>query len=101
MRSDTAIFRILGPAFTLTTSDANSVRTSSGFGAQTQHVRITVTAGAAWVLIGEAGVTAAPNTGVVMTAGQSEYFRVAAGQRVAIIRIGATDATAYISEMCY
>lgn len=101
MRSDTAVFRVLGPAATLTTSGAAAVRTSAGVGPLTQHVRITVTGAPAWVAIGGATVDAAPNTGVALLAGQSEYFRISGGQFVSIIRIGATDATAYISEMCY
>ncbi len=103
MRSDTAIFRVnMGvPAQTLTTSGAAAVRTSTGMNAQTQHVRITVTGAPVWVAIGGPTVDAAPNTGVALLNGQVEYFRIAAGQFISIIRIGATDATAYISEMCY
>ncbi len=100
MRSDTAIFRAQGPAQTLTTAGAAAVR-STALGAQTQHVEITATAAPVWVAFGGSTVDAAANTGVAMLAGESEVFRIQGGQFISIIRIGATDATAYISELCY
>ncbi len=101
MRSDTSIFRVLGPAFTLTTSSAAAVRTSSGVGQFTQHVRITATGAPVWVAFGGSTVDAVANTGVVLLAGESEVFRIQGGQFISVIRIGATDATVYISELCY
>lgn len=101
MRSDTAIFRALGPAFTLTTTSAAAVRTSAGVGQFTQHVEITATGAPVWVAFGGSTVDAAPNTGVVVLAGQTKTYRITGGQFVSVIRIGATDATVYISELCY
>jgi hypothetical protein len=100
MRSDTGIFRALGPAQTLTTTSAAAVR-STAVGAMTQHVRITATAAPVWVAFGGSTVDAAANTGVVLLAGQTDVFRIAGGQFISVIRIGATDATVYVSELCY
>lgn len=76
---------------------SSSAATSNAFSAQTREIRVVATVDA-YVEMNASSPTATSSS-LIVPAFTPEYFRVTAGTKVAVLRVGSTDGTARITEL--
>jgi len=76
---------------------SSSAATSNALDAQTREIRVVTTVDA-YVEMNATSPTATSSS-LIVPAFTPEYFRVAPGTKVPVLRVGSTDGTARVSEL--